>query len=249
MEHRDHSECVSQRRAGTATGTPDSGVLGWRATDGQRNKFPAGRSLPRHPQPAGGDRRRNGQTHDPQSDQPLLRAAKRDRRRLAPDTNNPRKKKSDGGGRAPQRDGVIDSLSTGVIVVDTNLLVEDLNPDLLLGFYYFLDYEDMLKEKFKNHHDFEDYDEVIQKSEILITASPQAVLENLASGGKPVYIQREDYTRDFLDLFESLNIPIVKNYEKAQLIDVISSINNNKYVKMEQNSKKLVEFIKENLNL
>lgn len=127
--------------------------------------------------------------------------------------------------------------------------VEDLNPDLLLGFYYFLDYEDMLKEKFKNHHEFEDYDEVIQKSEILITASPQAVLENLASGGKPIYVQREDYTTEFLELFESLNIPIVKNYEKEQLIDIISSINNNKYVNMKQNNHNFIKFIKENLNL
>ena len=127
--------------------------------------------------------------------------------------------------------------------------IEDLNPDLLLGFYYFLDYEDMLKKRFKNYHEFEDYDDVIQKSQILITASPQAVLENLASGGKPIYVQREDYTTQFLGLFESLNIPIVKNYEKAQLIDVISSINNHNYSKMEQNGNKLAYFIKENLNL
>ena len=128
-------------------------------------------------------------------------------------------------------------------------LVEDLNPDLLLGFYYFLDYEDMLKEKFENHHEFEDYDEVIQKSEILITASPQAVLENLASGGKPIYIQRDDYTSDFLELFESMNIPIVKNYDKTQLSEIINSINSHNYVKMQHNSDKLINSIKETLNL
>jgi len=126
--------------------------------------------------------------------------------------------------------------------------VKDLNPDLLLGFYYFLDYEDMLKERFKNHHDFEDYDEVIQKSEILITASPQAVLENLASGGKPIYIQREDYVEDFIGIFESLNVPIIRNYEKVQLIEIISSINTHNYSKIAKNSNNLVQFIKENLN-
>ncbi|HEY9204246.1 MAG TPA: hypothetical protein VIM82_07930 [Sulfurimonas sp.] len=128
-------------------------------------------------------------------------------------------------------------------------LVKDLNPDLLLGFYYFLDYEDFLKKTFRNYHEFEEYDEVIKKSKILITASPQAVLESLASGAKPVYLQREDYTTDFLELFETLNIPIVKNYEKEQLIDIISSINNNNYSKMEQNCKKIASFIKENLTL
>lgn len=127
--------------------------------------------------------------------------------------------------------------------------IKDLDPDLLLGFYYFLDYEDFLKKTFRNYHEFEEYDEIIKKSKILVTASPQAVLESLASGAKPVYVQREDYTTDFLELFSSFNIPIVKNYKKEELIDIISSINNNNYFKMEQNCKKIAIFIKENLNL
>jgi thiol-disulfide isomerase/thioredoxin len=126
--------------------------------------------------------------------------------------------------------------------------IKDLEPDLLLGFYYFLDYEDMLKEKFKNSHEFEDYDEVIQHSEILITASPQAVLESLASGAKPIYFQRQDYTEDFLELFKSLNIPIVFNYEKAQLIDIISNINTHKYSELQNNCYNFTNLIKENLN-
>lgn len=127
--------------------------------------------------------------------------------------------------------------------------VADLNPDLLLGFYYFLDYEDILRKKFKNHHEFEEYDEVIKKSQILITASPQAVFENLASGGNPIYVQRDGYKEDFLELFESLKIPVVKNYEKEYLIGIISSINNNNYSEMEHSVKKIADFIKENLTL
>lgn len=128
-------------------------------------------------------------------------------------------------------------------------LLDGLNPDLLLGFYYFLDYEDMLKKRFKNYHEFEDYDEVIQKSEILITASPQAVLENLASGGKPIYIQRNDYSSNFQELFEKLNIPIVKNYENCQLLTTLKSLENHEYSEMEHFSNKLQKFIKETLNL
>ncbi|MFA5233702.1 MAG: hypothetical protein WC390_04805 [Sulfurimonas sp.] len=127
--------------------------------------------------------------------------------------------------------------------------VEDLSPDLLLGFYYFLDYEDFLRKRFKRHHEFEEYDEVIKKSQILITASPQAVFENLAAGSKPIYVQRDEYRRDFLELFKSLNVPIVKNYDKAHLIDIISSINNNNYSEMEHSAKKIANFIKENLIL
>jgi hypothetical protein len=126
--------------------------------------------------------------------------------------------------------------------------IEDLKPELLLGFYYFLDYEDALKEKFLAYHEFEDYDEVIQKSEILITASPQAVLENLASGGKPIYFQREDYNDAFQVLFEKLGVPIIKNYNKNYLYQVLESLDENNYSKPEQNGDKIAKFIKESMN-
>ena len=124
-----------------------------------------------------------------------------------------------------------------------------LNPHLQLGFYYFLDYEDMLKDKFPNNFEFEEYDEMITQSEILITSSPQAVLESLASGSKPIYVQREDYTTHFSELFKSLNIPVVENLDIYQVLGIIKTIDNRKYEKPLQNSNKITKFIKENLNL
>ena len=127
--------------------------------------------------------------------------------------------------------------------------LSDINPDLQLGFYYFLDYEDMLKEKFSNFHEFEDYEEMIKKTDILITASPQAVLESLASKGRPIYVKREDYSDYFDELFLSLNIPIIKKYDKKHLLGVLETIDNINYLPVEQNSNKISEFIKENLTL
>ena len=127
--------------------------------------------------------------------------------------------------------------------------LKELNAEILLGFYYFLDYEDMLKEEFSKFYEFEEYDEVIQGSQILITSSPQAALESLASGGKPIYLQREDYTTDFNDLFTSLNIPVVENLDINQVSILIKTINNVKYEKLLQNSNKINKIIKENLNL
>ena len=124
-----------------------------------------------------------------------------------------------------------------------------LNPHLQLGFYYFLDYEDELKKKFSNFFEFEEYDEMITQSEILITSSPQAVLESLASGSKPIYVQREDYTVHFNELFKSLNIPVVENLDIYQVLDIIKTIDNRKYEQPLQNSNKITKFIKENLNL
>jgi hypothetical protein len=128
-------------------------------------------------------------------------------------------------------------------------IFDGLELDLQLGFYYFLDYEESLKQKFKNHHEFEEYDEVIKKTKVLITSSPQAVLENLASGGKPVYIQREDYTEKFRELFEKLNIPIIDNYNKNLLFEVLESLNERNYKQIEKNSYKIINFIKDSLNL
>ncbi|MEA1955054.1 MAG: hypothetical protein U9N02_01005 [Campylobacterota bacterium] len=128
-------------------------------------------------------------------------------------------------------------------------IIKELDASLLLGFYYFLDYEDMLRENIKNCYDFEDYDEVISSSNILLTASPQAVLENLASGGCPIYIQREDYTDSFNELFEELNIPILKTLDMGQVSAVIGSINENKYYQTKQINSKIIEIIKDNLNL
>ncbi len=128
-------------------------------------------------------------------------------------------------------------------------IFDGLDLDLQLGFYYFLDYEESLKQKFKQYYEFEDYDEMITKTDILITSSPQAVLENLAAGGKPIYIQRKDYTEVFREIFEKLNIPIVDNYNKRQLLLILDSIKSRNYSQIEQNSDKLVKFIKDSLNL
>lgn len=127
--------------------------------------------------------------------------------------------------------------------------LSELNPTLQLGFYYFLDYEDSLKERYRNHFEFEEYDEMIKTSEVLISASPQAVLENLAAGGKPIYIQREDYSTNFIDLFKSLNIPIVYNYDKDILYLTLKTINNIKYGTVDKNCNKISNFIKESLIL
>ena len=121
--------------------------------------------------------------------------------------------------------------------------------NILLGFYYFLDYEEMLKEKFSSYYEFEEYDEVIMKSKILVTSSPQAALENLASGGKPIYVQREDYPTSFDELFKNLNIPMLKNYENKQLMTILKDLENHEYYKVEHNSDKTFKSLKESLNL
>jgi hypothetical protein len=127
--------------------------------------------------------------------------------------------------------------------------IEGLDSNLQLGFYYFLDYEDMLKQKFPNYFEFEEYDTMILKTDILITCSPQAVIDSLASGGRPVYIQREDYITDYNIQFAEWNVPIVNGYDKNHLNVIINTISQRNYVKLTQNENKIIYFIKENLTL
>ena len=127
-------------------------------------------------------------------------------------------------------------------------IFEAIQPHLQLGFYYFFDYEEMLKKHFNNCFEFEEYDAMITGSKILITSSPQATLECLASGGNPIYLQRNDYENNFNELFAQFNIPIIQNYNKNEISVVLDTINNIKYQKLDQNSNDYTRFLKEYLN-
>lgn len=124
-----------------------------------------------------------------------------------------------------------------------------LDLDLLGGFYWFYGYEQKLKESFATFHDEESYDDVIAHSDVLVTASPQAVLEHLAGGGRPVYLQREDYPTDFIPLFESLSIPVLTDFDNAKLSAVLSGIQSQNYHACPENTDMLVTFLKQNLDL
>ena len=127
--------------------------------------------------------------------------------------------------------------------------VQKLQVALGLGFYYFLDYEEMLKKEFKEYFEFEEYQEMVQTSKTVITASTQTVLETLASGGKVVYFQREDYPDYYKNLFETLQIPMVDIHNTQQVQEILSNISTVKYKKIENYSNKLQKFITNALNL
>ncbi len=127
--------------------------------------------------------------------------------------------------------------------------IEGLDVYLQLGFYYFIAYEDMLRQRFANVFEFEEYPEMIQRTDILITASPQAVLESLASGGRPIYFQREDYSRDLVPLFEELGVPVIFDYDKKALEESLKTVSYKNYKKIEKNCYKIAPFIKSCLNL
>lgn len=128
-------------------------------------------------------------------------------------------------------------------------LFKPLNAELLMGFYHFLGYENALKESFSLIHECESYEDVIRRSEVLISASPMAVLQSLAGGGKPIYLQRSDYPRDFIPLLTSLNIPIVEQFTQEQLMQAISIALSNNYQNIKKSNTEVIEFIRKSFNL
>ena len=128
-------------------------------------------------------------------------------------------------------------------------MFDKLEMELIVGFYFFLDYEDKIAPAFTKRYEFEEYDEAITASKVFVTSSPQAALENLATGGRPIYIQRPDYVRDFLPLFESLNIPIIDGFDKPKLLLELERVSSHKYHPAPQNTQKITEFLKESLSL
>lgn len=129
-------------------------------------------------------------------------------------------------------------------------LFASLKPELLMGFYHFFGYENTLKNSFGAIHECEEYESVVRRTDVLISASPQAVLQNLAGGGRPVYLQRPDYPRDFIPLFEALSVPIAEKFDLDQIMKAIriASISKPCHQNFE-NGKNLQEFIIQVLNL
>ncbi len=140
-----------------------------------------------------------------------------------------------------------DDYEKDVLLIKDELKV--LSLELLLGFYYFVFYDSEAGDAFKKIHENEAYDDVIQHTNILLTSSHQAVLDSLASGGRPIFIQRDDHSSEFQELFKQLNIPVLEGLNMLKLAEHITVARTNTYKAIDQKSNKITHFIKESLNL
>jgi len=119
---------------------------------------------------------------------------------------------------------------------------------LLLGFYFFIDYEDKLKDSFTELIEPEEYEETIKSASSFVTSSPMAVLQALACESNPIYIQREDYITDFLPLFKELNIPCF-DYKNMTEFDTFHKENlSHNYQKLSSNVTNIADFLRNLLN-
>jgi hypothetical protein len=114
--------------------------------------------------------------------------------------------------------------------------------DILLGFYYFLGYEDELKPFFKEVFETEDYDDLVLRREKIITSSYQTAFESLVSGGKPIYVERSDRDDEINQFLESFNIPVLKSFQSDEVSKALSE--NIEYKVFEDKNSEIANFIK-----
>jgi len=100
---------------------------------------------------------------------------------------------------------------------------QKIRPDLLLGFYYFLGYEEGLREFANRMFENEEYESVIKSSRNIITSSYQTALQSLVSGGKPIYIERTDRDSRPNRLLSGLGIPVLDEWNEDKILKKLNS--------------------------
>ncbi len=135
-------------------------------------------------------------------------------------------------------------------LVKISEIFKDRDINLLEGFYFFINYQNELKGFFKDIIEIEEYENVVKKTKLFITSSPQSALEALATGAKVIYVQREDKDSYHMPLFEKLGVKLLSGFNK----DLLNKAINDKFeCKKELLNEKSVTntatFIKNKLNL
>lgn len=93
---------------------------------------------------------------------------------------------------------------------------ENLKADLLLGHYFFVDYEKELKEIFFILHESDEYQEIITTSSDIITTSLQCAIESQSAGANTVLITDKELTPSVIKLLEELHISVLYEYDLSK---------------------------------
>ncbi len=99
---------------------------------------------------------------------------------------------------------------------------KDLKSDLLLGHYFFVDYEKEIKDFFANLYESEEYIEVITTSSDVVTTSLQCAIESNSAGANAVFITTSKLNPSISDLLENLNISVMYEYDLSKAANLLS---------------------------
>ena len=127
VEHRRRPKRQPECTAGPAAGSSRPRLLRRRSANGDGIELSVAGSLPRSTQHSGGSAGRERAAHGEKPTKPVLRSAELGRQQLDKKSRTPKSPGRRGAGPPGEFD-VFESLSTGVIIIDKNLLIETLNP-------------------------------------------------------------------------------------------------------------------------
>lgn len=105
-------------------------------------------------------------------------------------------------------------------ILSNQAFFEGTGMELLLGNYFFVKYEDELAKLFDKMHEAEEYTDLLKTSSHVVTASGQTALEAHACGAKVVYIQTDREEIIPLSVIKSLDIPVIKGYDKEAYMSI-----------------------------
>ena len=114
-------------------------------------------------------------------------------------------------------------------ILSNAVFFEDMDMELLLGHYFFVQYEDDLAKLFDILHEPEEYSDLLCSSNV-ITASIQCALDAKAANADVIYLKKPEDSACLLREFEIFGIKIIDGFNKEQLIEAIASSDNGRKV-------------------
>ncbi|MDD5405464.1 MAG: hypothetical protein PHE73_00825 [Sulfurovaceae bacterium] len=109
---------------------------------------------------------------------------------------------------------------------------DGLNMELLLGHYFFVDYEKELATIFDVMHESEEYTDLIRSSSHVITTSVQCALEAKISGANVVFISDSHIEKCIKNLFKTYNINIVDDFNQNIICKFLSEDTKTEVIKL-----------------
>lgn len=107
-------------------------------------------------------------------------------------------------------------------IIKHKAFFDGLNMELLLGHYFFVDYEKELANIFDVLHESEEYTDLIRSSSHIVTTSLQCALEARISGANVIFISNLPMQECIKSLFETYNINIVDDYNQNLVCQLLS---------------------------
>lgn len=102
-------------------------------------------------------------------------------------------------------------------IIDHKNFFEGQNMEILLGHYFFVNYEKELTSIFDVMHESEEYTDLIRTSSDIITTSVQCAIESRISGANVIFIAQRPLLECIKNLFENYNISIVDDFNQTML--------------------------------